>query len=92
MAGVVLGADAALNTALGLTAEEIAAIGSEMELGDARLLLVLENVWATGLRDAFRDAGLVFAKQDYLTPEGLVALGAMLGLEVALDESPEQRA
>ena len=29
--------------------------------------------------------GVVFAQQDYLSPEGLVALGAMLGLEVALD-------
>lgn len=30
--------------------------------------------------DALRDAGLVFARQDYLTPDGLLALGAMLGL------------
>jgi hypothetical protein len=28
---------------------------------------------------------LVFAQQDYLSPLGLVALGAMLGLDVALD-------
>jgi hypothetical protein len=56
-----------------------------MELGDALLLLVLENVWATGLRDALRDGGLVFAEQDYVTPEGLVALGTMLGIEAALE-------
>lgn len=86
VAGVILGADAALDAALGWTADEIAALGSEMELGDALLLLVLENVWATGLRDALRGAGLVHAKQNYLTPDGLVALGARLGLEVALDE------
>ena len=28
---------------------------------------------------------MVFAQQDYLSTEGLAALGAMLGLEVALD-------
>ena len=50
-----------------------------------RSLLVIENVWATGLADAIRGAGVVFAQQDYLSPEGLMALGAMLGLEVALD-------
>lgn len=42
-----------------------------------------ENLWATGLRDALRAAGLVYAEQDYLTPEGLVALGALLGIEAA---------
>jgi hypothetical protein len=56
-----------------------------LEVGDALLFLVLENVWAMGLAAAFREAGVVFAQQDYLAPEGLVALGAMLGLEVALD-------
>jgi hypothetical protein len=86
VAGAVLGADAALDVGqIGLTADEVAALGSEMELGDALLLLVLENVWATGLRDALRDGGLVFAEQDYLTPEGLVALGAMLGTEAAFE-------
>jgi hypothetical protein len=49
--------------------------------GDALLLLVIENVWAEGLRDALRDAGAIMAGQDYLTPEGLVALGALLGVE-----------
>ena len=48
------------------------------------LLLVIENVWAAGLAGAIRDAGVVFAQQDFVSPEGLVALGAMLGLEVAL--------
>ena len=56
------------------------ALADEMEVGDALLLLVIENVWAEGLRDALRDAGLVFARQDYLNPDGLLALGAMLGL------------
>lgn len=85
LAGAFLGADAALAMGpVGLTADEVVALGSEMEVGDALLLLVLENVWATGLRDALRDSGLVYAEQDYVTPEGLVALGAMLGIEAGL--------
>ena len=86
VAGAIFGAGAALDVGqIGLTADQVVALGSEMELGDALLLLVLENVWATGLRDALRDGGLVFAEQDYLTPEGLVALGAMFGIEAELE-------
>jgi hypothetical protein len=84
LAGAILGADAALAAGpVGMTDEDVAAIGESLEVGDALLLLVVENVWATGLRDALRDAGLVSFEQDYLTPEGLIALGALLGLEAA---------
>lgn len=77
--GAVLGAEAAMSTEMGMTGEQIDALADELEVGDALLLLVIENVWAEGLRDALRGAGLAFARQDYLTPEGLIALGAMLG-------------
>jgi uncharacterized membrane protein len=84
-AGFVLGAEAAMaGGELGLSADDVAALGSEMELGDALLLLVLEHVWAAGLRDALRVAGLTYADQNYVTPEGLIALGAMLGIEAAI--------
>ena len=86
-AGMILGAEAALGVGeIGMSDAEIAALGDEMEVGDALMLLVIENVWAAGLAGAIREAGVVFAQQDYLRPEGLVALGAMLGLEVALEE------
>ncbi len=85
-AGLVLGADAALAVGeIGLSEAEIGELAAELDVGEALLLLVIENVWAAGLAGALREAGIVFAQQDYLTPEGLVALGAMLGLEVALD-------
>jgi hypothetical protein len=85
-AGLVLGADAAMGMGeLGLSGPEIEDLAAELEVGDALLLLVIENVWAAGLAGALRRAGVVFAEQDYLTPEGLVALGAMLGLDVMLD-------
>ena len=85
-AGLILGADAALDVdELGLCEAEIGELAEELEIGDALLLLVIENVWATGLANGLRNAGVVFAQQDYLSPEGLIALGAMLELEVALD-------
>ena len=85
-AGMILGADAALGLGeIGMSDEDIADLGDDMAVGDALMVLVIENVWAAGLRDALRNAGVVFAQQDYLTPEGLIALGGLLGLEVALD-------
>ena len=88
IAGSIIGADAALGIGeIGLSAENIKALGEEMKVGDALLLLVIENVWAAGFRDALRDANLMFADQGYLTPEGLVELGALLGIEMAYAES-----
>jgi uncharacterized membrane protein len=85
-AGMVLGADGALGVGeLGLSDAQLDELASELPVGDALLLLVIENVWATGLAHAVRGAGVVSA-QHYLSPEGLVALGAMLGLQVALDD------
>ena len=49
------------------------------------LLLVLEHVWAIGLAGALRNAGLVYAEENYITPEGLIELGALLGVEAALE-------
>jgi hypothetical protein len=84
LAGAILGADAALGAGqVGMSDEDILSIGDALDVGDALLLLIIENVWATGLRNALRAAGLVYAEQDYLTPEGLIALGALLGLEAA---------
>jgi len=84
-AGFVLGAEALGMGEVGLSDAEIGALADDLAVGDALLMLVIENVWATGLASAVRGAGVVSAQQHYLSPEGLVALGAMLGLEVALD-------
>lgn len=86
LAGALLGAEAALASGpVGFTADDIATIGDALDVGDGLLLLIIENVWATGLRNALRDAGLVYMEQDYLTPEALVALGGLLGLQAALE-------
>jgi hypothetical protein len=83
--GLILAADAALGVGdLGLCEAEIGELTEELAVGDALLLLAIENVWAAGFAGAIREAGVMSARQDYLSPGGLVALGAMLGLEVAL--------
>lgn len=86
-AGAIFGAEEAyLAGPVGMSDEEIMALGADMEVGDALLLLVIGNDWAAGLAQAVRGAGVVYADQNYVSPEGLVALGAMLGVEVALQE------
>jgi hypothetical protein len=86
-AGLILGADTALGVgALGLSDPQFGELADERAIGDARLLLLIENVWATGLACAVREAGVVSSQQDYLSPEGLVTLGALLGLQVALED------
>jgi hypothetical protein len=77
-AGLELGAEAGW-VGGGLTDEDIADIGEDLEPGEALLMLVLELCWAEGLRDAFRDAGVVGVHAHFVTPEGLIALGALLG-------------
>jgi hypothetical protein len=86
LGGALLGADAAFGSELGFSAEQIDALGDGMEVGDALLLLVIENVWAEGLSAALRQSGMVTAQQDYVTPEGLVALGALLGAAEMADD------
>jgi uncharacterized membrane protein len=83
--GLAVGADAAMGMDMGLSEDEVGELAAELKPGDAVLLLVIENVWATGLSLAIRGAGVTEAEQHYLTPEGLVALGAMLGAEVTID-------
>jgi len=80
-AGAVLGAEAGWIGGSGLTPDEIGALGDELAPGEALLLLVIENVWAEGLRNAIAAAGAVDVDAAYVTPEGLVALGALLGVE-----------
>lgn len=85
-AGAMLASEAAMEVGdTGLDDDDLEAIADGMEPGDALLLLLIENVWATGLRDAIRASRPVFFRQDYVTPAGLVALGGMLGLEVVAD-------
>ncbi|MGI9596940.1 MAG: hypothetical protein ACR2QK_12315 [Acidimicrobiales bacterium] len=85
-AGLVLGAEAAMDMGdLGLTGAQLDEAAAGLKTGQAVLLLVIENTWAAGLSLALRGAGVTEGTQHYLTPEALVALGAMLGAKVKIE-------
>jgi hypothetical protein len=79
-AGAALGASVDADAP---TAAEALAAGLVEELpdGSSALVLVIEHLWATPLRDAVRDAGGVVIGHRSLTPEGLIALGVAIGAE-----------
>lgn len=84
--GLAVGAEATLDMGeIGLTAAEVAELAAELQPGDAVLVLLIENVWAEGFATALRNAGVTAAQQDYITPEGLVELGAIFGAELAVE-------
>lgn len=78
-AGALFGAEAGWVGDQGFDDEDIEELGDDLERGEALLMLLLEQRWAEGLRDALRESGAVSVVQDFVTPEGLVALGALLG-------------
>jgi len=82
-AGLELGAVAGWVGESGMSADEVEELGNELAVGEALLVLVIENVWAEGLRDALVVAGATDVDASYVTPESLVALGALLGIAIA---------
>jgi len=53
--------------------------------GSIAFLVASHLAWLLAATPQARASLGQMAEQDYLSPEGLVALGAMLGLDVALD-------
>lgn len=84
VAGAVLGASAPDDAPT--VAEMVGdALADELVDASSALVLIIEHVWATGLRDAVLDAGgLVIARRP-IEPAALVAAGALLG-ELAADD------
>ncbi len=81
MGALVGGMAAADEYEYGLDADAIATIADDIPAGGAAMLLVLEHRWAIGLRDAIARSGGILVTQDFLNPEALVALGALVTLE-----------
>jgi hypothetical protein len=63
---------------LGLSPADIERIGDELAPGTGALLMLVEHRWATGLREAVADAGGRMIAQGFLTPDGVMLLGAEL--------------
>jgi len=75
--GALVGAmSAADEYEYGMDDEAISTIAADVPPGGAALLLVVEHTWAIPFRNAVREQGGIFIAQDFLSPEGLIALGA----------------
>jgi hypothetical protein len=63
---------------VGLSPADIERIGDDLEPGTGAALLLVEHRWAGGLRDAVLEAGGRMVAQGFLTPTGLLMIGAEL--------------
>jgi hypothetical protein len=71
----VEGGDSSL---MGVTPADIERIGDDLAPGTGALVMLIEHRWASGLRDAVASAGGRMIAQGFLTPDGLMLLGAEL--------------
>jgi hypothetical protein len=85
-AGAELGASADVD-APGAAAVVAAGLLDELPDGSSALVLAIEHLWAIPLRDAVRDAGGLVLGHRTLTPEDLVALGVVIGVEAELESA-----
>jgi len=63
---------------MGVTPADIERIGDDLAPGTGALIMLIEHHWAVGLRDAVSSAGGRMVAQGFLTPDGLMLLGAEL--------------
>ena len=76
--GAVAGAIHAMDEyEYGIDAEGLATIADDIPAGGAAMLLVIEHTWAIPLRDAMAESGGIVIAQDFLSPDTLIAIGAM---------------
>jgi hypothetical protein len=79
IAGALLGIEFAEGSeepgehSFGFSRAEIDEMGAGLEPGGSAGLLMIEHVWARGLRRAVRDAGGRMVGQGFLTPETIAA-------------------
>lgn len=62
----------------GLTAAEIEEMGASLAPGASAGLILIEHVWARGLKSAIRDAGGTSLGDSFLTPETVAAMEPQL--------------
>ena len=63
---------------VGLGPADIERFGDDLAPGTGAALLLLEHCWAAGVRDAVNEAGGKMVAQGFLTPTGLMMIGAEL--------------
>jgi len=79
--GAALGGLAAWEGEFGLVAEDINEIADLIPRGSAAAFLLLEHLWAIGLKEALQNANGRVIAHGWLTPATLVAMGEEFGAE-----------
>ena len=74
----------------GLTSSEIEAMGASLAPGGSAGLLLIEHVWARGLKRAIRASGGTTLSEGFLTPETLAALDPKLASVARAVRATEQ--
>jgi len=64
--------------AFGMTTAEIEELGAALPPGGAAGIMLIEHVWARGLKRAIRDAGGSPLEDQFLTPESVAAMEPQL--------------
>ena len=82
--------DAEGQHAFGFTQADIEQMGAGLEPGGSAGLLLIEHVWARGLRRAIRDAGGRLLGEGFLTPETIAAVEPELAAILAAIEEVEK--
>lgn len=70
----------------GITEEDIMEITEAIPEGTAAAILIVEHLWAKGLKQAISDAGGIMISQGMLTPELLISVGEELAEAVEFAE------
>lgn len=63
---------------IGIGPDDIERIGDDLAPGSGAVLLLVEHRWAAGVRDAVLEAGGRMVAQGFLTPTGVLLIGAEL--------------
>jgi len=62
----------------GLNFSDVQDLAKKIKPGQAAGIMLIENSWATGLREAIRNSGGRVIRQGYLTPDAMTMVGAEL--------------
>ena len=74
--------------AFGMSKEDLQALAASLEPGVAVGVLLIEHVWARGLKRAIRDAGGVPLAEGFLTPEAMAeVLVELVATSAAMEEA-----
>jgi hypothetical protein len=77
----------------GFSQADIEQMGAGLEPGGSAGLLLIEHVWARGLRKAVRDAGGRLLGEGFLTPEAIAAVEPELAaISEAIEEMEKEAA